>query len=461
VRSRKVFTRLGENEMELVSYRMRGVQPCGSVSGTLASLVHWQADVTTSTDFPMSPAGDESHRGHGAQRTGALQAALYAALSAQAADLATRWRVQSGRILLLNTPPGDDRTAVTPDTNIALGLVNALLSVLAIGEEESEAAAVATGLQFGIEAFARGASLHHTVRAVDLLIAMAMYAMEKTAEDIDTTGVNVAAGVWLARRLQSRAGLISLSVIRGHTQAQGDTLRDRFRHLRHDLRNPLGTIKSVLALMDDESVPAEARANANFRAMAKRNARSLEEMIADRLGDTTVPLPPIVDHDVSVQTVAESVRRELRSEAERRGVAVRIDATELRGRFDVPGLELLLQAVLEAALHESRMGEQIHLTFDENDKGRVAIGLSHKSGHPPIERRNALDRLTALARRIGASVTFADPVLISFPRHGSDRETPIVTERSAPGDSSGLSVAEASHNLRGAREDDHGQANVL
>jgi hypothetical protein len=140
---------------------------------------------------------------------------------------------------------------------------------------------------------------------------------------------------------------------------------------------------------------------------------------------------------------------------------VLIDATELRGRFDVPGLELLLQAVLEAALHESRMGEQIHLTFDENDKGRVAIGLSHKSSHTPIERRNALDRLTALARRIGASVTFTDPVLISFPRHGSDRETAIVTERSAPGDSSGLSVAEASHNLRSAREDDHGQANVL
>jgi signal transduction histidine kinase len=427
---------------------------------TLASLVHWQIDVTASADSSMSHAGDESRRGDGAQTTGALQTALHAALSAQAADLATRWKVQSRRILLLDTSPGDDLVGHAPDANVALGLVNALLAAFAIGDEESEAAAVATGLQFGVDAFARGASLHHTARAVDVLIAMVMHAMEKVAADTETSG-SVAAGIWLARRLQSRAGLLSLAVMRGYTQTQADTLRDQFRHLRHDLRNPLGTIKSVLALMDDESVPAEARANANFRAMAKRNARSLEEMIADRLGDTSVPLPAMVDHDVSVQTVAQSVRRELRSEAERRGVRVLIDATELRGRFDVPGLELLLQAVLEAALQESRTGEQIHLTFDENGEGRVAIGLSHKSSHVPIERRNALDRLAALARRIGASVTFADPIVISLPMHGGDRETQVGAGQQVPGDTIESGVAEVSHNLRSPREDDHGQANVL
>lgn len=415
--------------------------------------MHWQIVVTTSADSSMSQAD-------GVQTIGALQTALHAALSTQAADLATRWRAQSRRILLLDVSPVDDIVRAAPDTEVALGLVNALLAAFAIGDEESEAAAVGTGLQFGVDTFARGASLHHTLRAVDVLIAMVMHAMEKVAADTEPSG-NVAAGVCLARRLQGRAGLLSLAVIRGYTQAQGDTLRDRFRHLRHDLRNPLGTIKSVLALMDDESVPAEARANANFRAMAKRNARSLEAMIADRLGDTSVPLSAMLDRDVSLQTVAESVRRDLRSEAERRGVRVLIEATESRARFDVPGLELLLQAVLEATLQESRMGEQIHLTFDENDEGRVAICLSHKSSHTPIERRNALEHLTALARRIGASVTFADPIVISLPMHGGDRGTQIATGHSAPGETTGSDVAETSHNLRSPREDDHGQASVL
>lgn len=408
----------------------------------------------------MSGADGDSPRSAGAQSTRTLYAALYAALSAQEADLATRWKVQSQKMLLLETQRDDDRAGPPPDLDVAHDLVNALLAAFAIGDGESETTVVA-GFQFGVEAFTRGASLHHTVRAVDLLVAMVMHAAERAAAGNDIPGGSIADGVGLARRLQARAGLLSLAVIRGYTQAHGDTLRDQFRHLRHDLRNPLGTIKSVLALMDDESVPVEARANPNFRAMAKRNARSLEEMIADRLSDATVPLPATIDHDVSVQAIAQSVRRELRSEAEHRGVTVLIEATELRGRFDAPGLELLLQATLQAALQESRTGEQIQLTFDGTGEGRVAICLSRGSSHTPIERRDARDRLTALARRIGASATFADPVVISVPMRVGDRGTDAVTEHSVVGETLGLRVSETPHNLRRSREDDHGQANVL
>jgi len=421
-------------------------------------LVQRQSHVTISADSPAPHADDRSRRDDEARTSGALQAALYGALRAEAADLASRWRTQSREILLLDAP-GDARAGTAPDITLAQELTNALVAAFAVGDEESEAAAVTTGLQFGVEAFARGASLHHTVKAVNVLIAMVMRAIE---QGVDTpSGGRITDGVWLAQRLQGRAGLLSLAVIRGYTQGQGDALRDHFRHLRHDLRNPLGTIKSVLALMDDESIPPEARANANFRAMAKRNARSLEEMIAERLGDTTLPLPAMVDHDVSVQNVAESVHRGLRRESERRGVAILIDATELRGRFDVPALELLLQAVLEAALQESRTGEQLRVSFNETDEGRVAICLSHESSHAPIERRDSLDRLAALARNIGASATLADPIVISLPRHGSDRRAPIGTERRVSGEKIGLSVAETTHNLRSAREDDHGQASVF
>jgi signal transduction histidine kinase len=421
-------------------------------------LVQRRTNVTTSAGSSTSDGDDRSRRRDEARATGALQTALYDALRAQAADLASRWKTQAREILLLDAPSAD--RAGAPDINAAQDLTNALLAAFAVGDEESEAVAVAAGLQFGVEAFARGASLHHTVKAVNVLIAMVMRAIEQGVVDTPPGG-GIADGVWLAQRLQGRAGPLSLAAIRGYTQAQADALRDRFRHLRHDLRNPLGTIKSVLALMDDESVPPEARANANFRAMAKRNARSLEEMIAERLGDATLPLPAMVDRDVSVQIVAESVHRGLRREAERRGVAVLIDASELRGRFDVPGLELLLQAVLEAALQESRTGEQLRVSFNETDEGRVAICLSHESNHAPVERRDALDRLAALARNIGASAAFADPIVISLPMHGRDRRTQIVTERQVSGEKVGLSVAETTHNLRSAREDDHGQASVF
>ena len=407
----------------------------------------------------MSQAGDESRRGDGARTTELLQAALYAALGVRTADLAARWRIQARKILLLEAPRSDDHLGPAPD--VARELVDALVAVFAVSDEDSEAAAVATGLQFGTEAYTRGASLHHTVKALNILVSMVMHVLQKTAAESLVSEASVGDGVWLAQRLHDRGGLLALAVIRGYTQTQGDMLRARFRHLRHDLRNPLGTIKSVLALMDDDSVPAEARENANFRGMAKRNARLLEEMIANRLGDTIVPIPTMVDRDVSVQNVAEVVCGGLRNEAERRGVALLIDTTERRGRFDVPALELLLQVVLEAVLQESPAGERIHLTFDESREDRVAICLSRKSGHPAIERRNALDRLGALARGIGGSVTFADPMVVSLSMDAGDRETQTVSKDVMPKDARGSGVVEKSHNLRSSREDDHGQANIL
>ena len=267
--------------------------------------------------------------------------------------------------------------------------------------------------------------------------------------------------IWLARRLQHRATLLSLAVIRAHTQAREELLRDRFRQLRHDLRNPLGTIKSVLALMDDESIPIEARANPNFRDIAKRNARSLEEMIADQLGDSAVPQSGIANRDIAMETVASAVCRDLDTMAQRRRVTVVIEPSESRGPVDAPALELLLRATLQEALRESRTGERIHLAFNPAHEGRAEMRLSNESGRAPIEKRNIRDRLTALARKIGAFVTFSDQVLISVPMRVSDRGSRHTSERAVLREPLGLSVRETPHNLRSTREDDHGQASVL
>ena len=99
------------------------------------------------------------------------------------------------------------------------------------------------------------------------------------------------------------------------------------------------------------------------------------------------------------------------------------------------------QAVLEAALQESRAGEQIHLTFDETGEGRVAICLSHKSSHAPIERRNTLDRLAVLARKMEASATFADPIVVSLPMHDNPETRIRRRTLGRGGETIGLSVA--------------------
>jgi len=417
-------------------------------------LVHYRRGVTVPSDVPLStgrvdrPISDVSP-------VDALETALLAVLREQAGDLGARWtqQVRSG-LLLGRTDVEELELAAEAD-----GLVNALIGDASASDGVSEDA-IGHGLRFGAIAFSRGVSLHHVMKGLDLLSAMTLYAMESGMGQVDMPMATATDGIRLSRRLQRRAALLSLAATRGYMQAYAETLREGFRHLRHDLRNPLGTIKSVLALMDDESIPLEARVNPNFRAMATRNARSLEELIADRLSDAAALLPVVTSLDVSLRAIACAVRRDLRGEAERRGVNIVVDPEGAHGRLDAAGLELLLCGVLQAALQECESGEQLRIEF-EQPAGRAAVVIACESGRSPIHDAGALDRLEALARQIGATIAASEHVIVSIPFRPSDNNGPSVErERTLSRESAGLSDGEARHDVGGTREGHHGQASA-
>jgi signal transduction histidine kinase len=383
-----------------------------------------------------------------------LEAAILAVLRKQAGDLGARWTLQAHSVLLLDQT-NDQKPEHVGD---AEGLVDALVGDGSSSDGVPEDS-IGHGLRFGASAFARGVSLHHVLKGLDLLTAMTLYAMESAIGQLEVPTANAADGIRLSRRLQSRAALLSLAATRGYMQAFAETLREGFRHLRHDLRNPLGTIKSVLALMDDESVPLEARVNPSFRAMATRNARSLEELIADRLSDAAALLPVVAGQDVSVRAIACAVRRELRAEAERRGVSILVDQGGAHGRMDAAGLELLLRSALQVALRECESGDKLRLGF-EQPAGRAAVVISCESGRSPIRDASTLDHLGTLAGQIGAMVVVAEHVVVSIPLGASDDNDRPATERerSLPREPGGLSDGETRHDVRGTRESHHGQA---
>ncbi len=428
----------------------------------MASLVHYRGVVSVSLESSTSePSAEPPHSGDSPPND-VLQASLYAALQAQLPELVAQWFMQCRMLIspdVLKTEGGDGRAE---DAGIVSHAVRVLLAGLAVADEEP-GASIVVGFGFGTEAFERGASLHHTEKAFHLLVAIVMDAMETTAARSDTPSGDVTDGIRLAHQLQRRAALLSLAATRGYMQAHGKALREQFRHLRHDLRNPLGTIKSVLALMDDESVPSEARANPNFRTMAKRNARSLEEIIADRLSDEAAPFSPTTEREIALYTVADAVHRTLRREAVRRGVTILVGASQLRGRFDAAGLELVLHGILVAALQESRAGEHLHLDFEDVAGNKAAVRLSCESGLAPIANRDTLERLATLAHQLGASATFSDHVLITVPMRRSVAEGGFTIERERPvlHDSVELGNGEPPHDLRSPRDGDHGQASVL
>jgi hypothetical protein len=72
--------------------------------------------------------------------------------------------------------------------------------------------------------------------------------------------------------------------------------------IRHDLRNPLGMIKTAVALLTDESVPPEMRESRRVRALVVRNTSSLDQMIDEVLGDAATRLRAF---DTSGETLAD------------------------------------------------------------------------------------------------------------------------------------------------------------
>jgi hypothetical protein len=160
--------------------------------------------------------------------------------------------------------------------------------------------------------------------------------------------------------------------------------------------------------------------------MATRNAKSLEELIADRLSDAAALLPTVAGQSVSVRAIACAVRRELRAEAEKKGVAITVEHGGPHGQVDAAGLELLLRDVLHATLQGCDVGERVHIDFDHTT-GRARLALSRESGRPLIDDPRILERLNALAGQIGATIIVGDgaPVFIQLRL----RETTQLAER--------------------------------
>ena len=340
----------------------------------------------------------------------AFQDQVLTTVHARADELTARWTAQIRNVALMD----ETQLRNSSDVNWARRFAETLLISTETDENDD---AIAIGLTFGGKAFVNGSSLHHTMKALELLSAIVLYAVETSIEQSShfSNSAGAAHGIKLARHLQRRSALLSLATTRGYMQAYTEALKERFRHLRHDLRNPLGTIKSVLSLMDDESVPLDARADPRFQAIAKRNARSLEDLIADRLSDAAALLPIIANQQISLRTIACSVRRELRSEIEQRGLTILVATVAPYGQVDVPGLELVLRAVLQAIIHECVVGDELQLTFSGPTDGQALVSISCESGRELISDGATREQLALLSRRISATLTTGRSIVLAIP----------------------------------------------
>ena len=423
-------------------------------------MVHCEHTVAVESDSP-SPIDHEPRLLESAQFV-ALQGRIARMLQSEARGIAERWEVRA-RSFALRENDG----ALTLERSDMAALVTALAAVSLASGSATTDDIVTRGLAFGESAFEAGASLHYMLKGLDLLSAMVLYAVEAELAREPAQELGLHDAVRLVRRLQQGSSLLSLAASKAYTQALGRAMRSRFRHLRHDLRNPLGTIKGALALMDDESVPLDEQSGPRLRAMARRNARSLGELIANRLSDAEAIEPVRPLQTVSLRTVACAVRRSLRREVSARATTVLVAGAKTRVRIDAAGVELLMHELLMAALNEAVEGDEISIDFDESASERGTVCFRVTPPRSLVTRVEALTRLTALADRLDARVQVSQDVLLSFPAQHVPRHAhfeigaQLPVEAATDGGATRSARGDTGHDIRSSREHEHGQSSPL
>ena len=262
------------------------------------------------------------------------------ALRAEAGSLADRWRTQAPAV----APRSSDESVAASDPERAARLVETLAGALR-GDAGCYDAVMRAGWELGRAAHDRRSSLHHLLRELGLLEALVLYACERALEEADGGGA-AAEGMALARRLHRHFRVLTEAAATGFTATYVEGLQDRFRSLRHDLRNPLGTITSAVSLMSDERVPAATRDNPRYRQMLVRNASSLDEVIGDRLSDDAPLDAAFSRQEVSLRGIALTVRRDLREEMDAAACRVVVCDGLPTLHVDSSGLELALKSVI-------------------------------------------------------------------------------------------------------------------
>jgi signal transduction histidine kinase len=341
---------------------------------------------------------------------------VVAALQAGAPALAARWRTDGARV----APGAPVLEAGTPHSAEVVRALDALARGIG-GDSCWQDDLVRAGWALGSEEYRLGASLHGVLKQIDLLEALTLYALETAAAEDD--GATAADGIALARRLQRARSLLSLATVKGFTEGYFGEVRARYRLLRHDLRNPLGTIRTAVSLMEDETLPPEMRANPRFRTMVKRNASSLDTMIGSRLADTTTRDDAFSWHVVPLADVVRTVRRDLREDAAEAHCDIVWQQDLPTLRTDALGTELVLRIVVAAVLREAAPHTIVQVELERADEESMTLLVRHQPGaQSPAPCEAGLTLAERLAARLGGRVWRDDVVHITLPISVSGQE---------------------------------------
>ena len=333
-----------------------------------------------------------------------------ARLRAEAADLTVRWKAQARS----HAPRTSDPTQLAdpqPETANAETIVDAIADAVS-GGASWQTDLMRRSWDLGSVAHHAGVTLHYMLKEVDLLMAMVLYAGERGIEGVEGTPVE---GIRVARRLHEAGSLLRLTAAKGFTHSYLAALRDRYQTLRHDLRNPLGTIKSAISMMDDLTVPTELRMDPRFRVMVTRNATSLDGMIGAGLSDDAAHELAFSRQRISLYDIAIAVRRDLRQRSADVTCSIEVSDKLPMISADPMGFELMLKSVLVTLLGQLPPGSAIRIEEAETKDRSAIVRVLYERSDGVLEAPGTLVLASELSEQTGVRVWAAGPVFLEVP----------------------------------------------
>ena len=332
-------------------------------------------------------------------------------LRAEAVQLTARWKSQARS----HAPRVSDATATVeaePEDAGAQTVVDAMADAIMDGSSW-QTDLMRRSWDMGSVAHHAGVTLHYMLKEVDLLVAMVLYAAEQGLERADSA--SPADGMRIARRLHEAGSLLRLTAAKGFTHSYLNALRDRYQTLRHDLRNPLGTIKSAISMMDDLTVPLELRSDPRFRVMVTRNASSLDGLISAGLGDDAAHELAFSRQRISLRDIALAVRRDLRERSIAMTCSIEVSQALPMISADPMGFELMLKAVLVSLLGRLPTGSSIRIEEAEVKDRSVVVRVSHDHPEGTEDLPGAIALASELSAQTGVRIWAAGPVFLEVP----------------------------------------------
>jgi len=184
-------------------------------------------------------------------------------------------------------------------------------------------------------------------------------------EEIERLGVSPTASeaVDVVRRLNDGLWILTQTTVDTFVAEYTETIASHAgrlegfnRMVRHELRQPLGTLVYALPLLRAETARGNVERQDHFLAVMDRNIRRLMQLmeqleVLSRLQTSPPDTPAVQDTDVT--TVAREVARQLREMADARGVEIRVGNDLPSIVIDTARLELILVNLVSNAIKYS------------------------------------------------------------------------------------------------------------